>query len=190
MLFKITIETEPIPEDSWGPALEELLETLGGNPEALGVLGWGTAPNALGAIFEIEGEDAGVAADLGRDIFVSTIEQIGRNGHAARSGFDPPGLRRIEVIPSEEADSEDGTALLGATDVARVIGLTRQRVYQLLEEDDTFPRPAAVTARGQLWNRIDMAHWVALHGGAKGTAGNVKKTRVRGSSPRPVRARS
>ncbi|GBC87326.1 hypothetical protein HRbin12_01329 [bacterium HR12] len=43
--------------------------------------------------------------------------------------------------------------------MAEILGVSRQRVYQLLEEREDFPRPAAGLARGWVWRRGDVEAW-------------------------------
>lgn len=70
----------------------------------------------------------------------------------------PGALEALEVEPEDRA-SEPSPELLGASDVARLLGVSRQRVYQLLEERADFPRPAAALARGSVWRRHDVEAW-------------------------------
>jgi predicted DNA-binding transcriptional regulator AlpA len=52
-------------------------------------------------------------------------------------------------------------ALLGASDVAKLLGVSRQRVYELLDTHEDFPRPVASLARGAVWDRGQVEAWVA-----------------------------
>lgn len=51
--------------------------------------------------------------------------------------------------------------LMGAREVADEIGVSRQRVHQLLARDD-FPRPTAMLASGPVWESAEVAAWAAL----------------------------
>ena len=44
-------------------------------------------------------------------------------------------------------------------DVAKLLGLTRQRVHQIMDEDPSFPAPAATLSVGRIWNRLDVEKW-------------------------------
>lgn len=48
--------------------------------------------------------------------------------------------------------------LVGAAEVAEILGVSRQRVTQLTSRDD-FPTPAAVLAMGKVWLRDDVQQW-------------------------------
>lgn len=49
--------------------------------------------------------------------------------------------------------------LLGVTEVAQLLGISRQRVQQLTESDPDFPAPAANLARGRVWSREAIEKW-------------------------------
>ena len=54
-------------------------------------------------------------------------------------------------------------SLMGATDVAAHLGVTRQRISQLKRDDPTFP-PSGVGAYGaRLWRRTGIQAWAAMH---------------------------
>lgn len=48
--------------------------------------------------------------------------------------------------------------LVGAAEIAEMLGLTRQRVYQLAREPG-FPAPVAELTAGKVWRRIDVERW-------------------------------
>ncbi len=68
--------------------------------------------------------------------------------------------QRVEEIAfiAKIGDGHEVTAMY-ASGVARSLGVTRQRVYQLLHESKDFPRPAAVTPRGAIWLRSSVEKW-------------------------------
>lgn len=53
--------------------------------------------------------------------------------------------------------------LVGAQEIAVMLGLSRQRVYQLTSEPD-FPAPEVVLATGRVWNTDAVRRWAAAHG--------------------------
>lgn len=63
--------------------------------------------------------------------------------------------------------------LLGATEVASLIGVTRQRVHQLAKEPG-FPEPVARLTLGAVWRTEDVQRWIQEH-------------RPDGGSPAPTR---
>lgn len=48
--------------------------------------------------------------------------------------------------------------LMGVTEIAQLLGVTRQRVHQLRQLDD-FPEPTATLAAGAIWLRADIEAW-------------------------------
>ncbi|MDA8297413.1 MAG: DNA-binding protein [Actinomycetota bacterium] len=49
--------------------------------------------------------------------------------------------------------------LVGAQEIADMLGITRQRVGQLARNDSTFPTPVADIAAGRIWKREDVERW-------------------------------
>jgi prophage regulatory protein len=54
--------------------------------------------------------------------------------------------------------------LVGITEIAEMLGISRQRVYQLLESDDSFPKPVAEISAGRIWRRPDVEAWAKSTG--------------------------
>jgi predicted DNA-binding transcriptional regulator AlpA len=54
--------------------------------------------------------------------------------------------------------------LLGVTEVAALLGISRQRVQKLTETDSDFPLPAETLARGRVWQRADIVEWARATG--------------------------
>jgi predicted DNA-binding transcriptional regulator AlpA len=54
--------------------------------------------------------------------------------------------------------------LLGVTEVASLLGISRQRVQQLSETDLDFPKPTAFLARGRVWAKEDVEQWARATG--------------------------
>lgn len=52
--------------------------------------------------------------------------------------------------------------LVGAGEIARLLGVSRQRVQQLAQRPD-FPEPVAVLDMGKVWSSADVERWVAEH---------------------------
>jgi predicted DNA-binding transcriptional regulator AlpA len=51
--------------------------------------------------------------------------------------------------------------LVGVAEIAAMLGVTRQRVHQLIEESSDFPVPEAELAGGRVWARSAVAAWLA-----------------------------
>ena len=60
--------------------------------------------------------------------------------------------------------------LVGAAEIARLLGdLSRQRVQQLVRSDG-FPEPVARLDMGKVWWRDDVERWAAVHRPAQTSA--------------------
>jgi predicted DNA-binding transcriptional regulator AlpA len=53
--------------------------------------------------------------------------------------------------------------LVGLTEIAEMLGVTKQRVTQLARDYDDFPRPEAELAGGRVWKRAAIEAWVRRH---------------------------
>lgn len=52
--------------------------------------------------------------------------------------------------------------LMGAQEIGEMLGVSRQRVYQLTSRAD-WPEPAATLAMGKVWRTEDVKRWQAEH---------------------------
>src|SRR5439155_106649 len=52
--------------------------------------------------------------------------------------------------------------LMGAAEIGRRLGLSRQRVQQLLRRPD-FPTPDVDLAMGKVWRTEDVEEWIRVH---------------------------
>lgn len=53
--------------------------------------------------------------------------------------------------------------LVTVADIARMLGVSRQRAGQLVERSD-FPTPHGTTGHGRVWRRTDVAKWAKKTG--------------------------
>jgi hypothetical protein len=54
--------------------------------------------------------------------------------------------------------------LVGPAEIGKMLGVSRQRVHQLTEEDPSFPKPAAELATGRVWETRDVEKWAKATG--------------------------
>lgn len=52
--------------------------------------------------------------------------------------------------------------LVGAAEVADILGVTRQQVNRLSRRED-FPEPVVVVKAGKIWKRRDIERWARNH---------------------------
>lgn len=147
-IWRVEIETEPVPEESWSGLVSSLLAGLNGRSQALRPSEWGHR-STLGAVFEIEANTPHQASTLGIRTFEAALTR------ATEGVVEPPTITRMELSTGAYEPRE----LLGATDVARLLGVSRQRVYQLITSYADFPRPTAELARGSIWSRREIEAW-------------------------------
>jgi predicted DNA-binding transcriptional regulator AlpA len=65
--------------------------------------------------------------------------------------------------------------LIGAHEIRDMLGVSRQRVYQLAGRED-FPRPFATLAQGKIWLVEDVEAWIRTHRSA--TLSRPRRPRV------------
>jgi predicted DNA-binding transcriptional regulator AlpA len=53
--------------------------------------------------------------------------------------------------------------LVGSAEIGQMLGVSRQRVQQLISRDD-FPKPFDQLAMGKVWWRADVERWARAHG--------------------------
>lgn len=58
--------------------------------------------------------------------------------------------------------------LLGSKEVAELLGVSRQRLHQLVVDTRaSFPEPVATLSVGRIWMREDIDRWIAAHPGRR-----------------------
>ena len=60
--------------------------------------------------------------------------------------------------------------LIGAAEIARMLGVSRQRVQQIVAKPD-FPRPEAELAMGKVWSTEAVREWARRSGRLSDDAG-------------------
>jgi predicted DNA-binding transcriptional regulator AlpA len=53
--------------------------------------------------------------------------------------------------------------LVGSAEIGRMLGVSRQRVQQLIARED-FPSPEVVLDMGKVWQRAEVEKWARDHG--------------------------
>jgi len=53
--------------------------------------------------------------------------------------------------------------MVGMAEIAEILGVTRQRVAQLIETYDDFPKPEVELSGGRVWSRTAIETWIASH---------------------------
>jgi hypothetical protein len=134
--WRIWIDTAPVEKSEWERLVENLQDELSLQRKILGPVARASGL-ALGSVFEVGAPTARKALEIGLAAFERALEAIGVGDLA---------IRQLEIEPGWF----EGDDVLGAVDGARLLGISRQRFYQL-QEQPGFPAPAAELARGALW---------------------------------------
>lgn len=50
---------------------------------------------------------------------------------------------------------------MGVYEIAEMLGVSRQRVDQLLRDDSTFPKPHAHLRMGRVWRKESIEKWIS-----------------------------
>ncbi len=53
--------------------------------------------------------------------------------------------------------------LVGLTEIAAMLGVSRQRASQIVRDYDDFPAPVAELASGRIWETAAVEAWAAAH---------------------------
>lgn len=149
----MTFETAGNEPTGLEAALEELLDLL---VDRGGAVSGSAMGDRYGATFSIE-EAVATAPDavaLGYEIFTTSAE---------KSGLPAWPVVRAEALTFEELDRDletpNSLELVGVSEIAELLGVTRQRASALAKRAD-FPTPVAALASGPVWTRLSLNRFV------------------------------
>ena len=155
--FTVSIET-------WGDGFEsydeDVLWELGPMLADLG---------AVGPVASAGGLSGGPAATFTL-LRPSDLELGGLAGSAVelfetacdKLGLDHRGIARVELLDEKLLDlelSQEPESHVGVAEIAKLLGVSRQRVAELRKRTD-FPAPIAELAAGPVWTRTSLNHFV------------------------------
>ena len=63
-------------------------------------------------------------------------------------------------MPSKPRTAE----ILAVAEMAQLLGVSKQRVYQIIDTDEAFPAPTAELSVGRIWKRVDVETWAKKTG--------------------------
>ncbi|MFI9812272.1 hypothetical protein [Saccharothrix variisporea] len=128
-----------------------------------------------------KGRDQGVSAAI--DWALKLVSEVGGCDDAT-----PVDVRFMTLEAYEaEALRPDIPELVSAADAADILGISRQRVHQLMTSNVKFPAPVARVATGPLWTRAAIEWFDSVW---ERKAGRPAKLAPVTSAPSPVRALS
>lgn len=124
-------------------ALEDLLEEL---PRlgAMGAIAHGKIPETVGARFHVKADEPEEAVPFALRIFRAAAERV---------GLVLGEIEFVEAVTDERLQrdlEQPPDTYLGVSEVARLLGVSKQRVSELRSRPD-FPAPVAELASGPVW---------------------------------------
>jgi predicted DNA-binding transcriptional regulator AlpA len=66
--------------------------------------------------------------------------------------------------------------LVGAAEIAQMLGVSPSRVHQILREDTTFPTPVVTLSMGKVWRTEAIEEWDAARKAASAAARSQDRT--------------
>jgi predicted DNA-binding transcriptional regulator AlpA len=54
--------------------------------------------------------------------------------------------------------------LVGVAEIARMLGVSRQRVHQIIASEPDFPKPEARLSAGAIWSTKEVESWIRSKG--------------------------
>ena len=104
----------------------------------------------VGVSLSLEAASPLEAAEKGARVFLGALKR-------------PARLEAVEVKSIEDLDKElkrpNYPQLVGVSEVASLLGVSRQRVSELARAD-YFPAPLAELAAGPVWDRVSLTHFL------------------------------
>lgn len=112
------------------------------------------APGEVSAAFDIEAPTAAVAVDLADEriekVFAGPSSPLGELLEADVMSWE---RREAQALAPNFPD------IVSAPEVAQILNVSRQRVHQLISENQSFPPPIVRLGSGPLWLRSTIEAW-------------------------------
>jgi hypothetical protein len=129
---------------------EALSELMNSSREVMGpVISWGGLAGGPGVTATVEAESHLAAAERVLTVFEKTLVEL---------GLAPVRVAHLEVATDAYMDADlnqPPTEYVGLAEVARLLGVSKQRVSELRRRRD-FPYPLAELAAGPVWDRVSL----------------------------------
>ena len=150
--FSLEVEAEGRLEDV-DDHIDRWVDVLDGLSEVAGaVASWGGVAGGPGARFSLEAADVRSAVGRGAELFEQALATL---GYAAS-------IAHLEISTEDYLDAwleRPGTDHVGLAEVAELLAVSKQRVFQLRGRPD-FPRPMVELASGPVWTRDSLNHFL------------------------------
>lgn len=154
--YSVGIGTEPTdPEILSEGAFEAFLDYLESDSAIGGPVGtYGSLTIGPGAQMSVRANDPVDALAIASESLQRSLE---------RAGIGRLPIAHAEVLTEDYQDAmlaQPRPEYAGVAEVARILGVSKQRVYELRARED-FPKPVAELAAGPVWNRAALNHFIA-----------------------------
>jgi hypothetical protein len=150
--FSIGIEVEGRHEDS-AELLDAWIDVLEQLPDVAGtVASWGGIAGGPGARFSLEAADVPAAAKRAVQLIEEALAKLSHRASIAQ----------LDIATEDYLDAwiaQPGPEYAGVAEVAEMLKVTKQRVFQLRDRPD-FPRPIAELAAGPVWTRDSLNNFL------------------------------
>lgn len=151
-----TIEAQTVPLEALD---EHMIESFAESVHAdRHLVGAATAANLLTRVLSVR---TSIDAETPEDAIAAAAARIRVALRRAGTGeADLAELSAMVELPEDEyASARDD--IVGTPDVAERLGISRQRVLQLVEQKGRFPTPVATVRGTHVWRWGDIADWIA-----------------------------
>lgn len=144
--------------------LEALYDELPGDA----ALSYNTVTREISATFSVDAATIHEAVETGCD----TFNRVLKLAHASDFRHTEVHVCEWEVHERRLAES-NMPDIVSAPEVGEILGVSRQRVHQLLAENKSFPPPLLRLGAGPIWLRSTIEAWAATPRRAGRPRGNV-----------------
>ncbi|MFL5737322.1 MAG: helix-turn-helix transcriptional regulator [Actinomycetota bacterium] len=165
--YSVDVEAAGPPVDD--DAIDRLMEALEVLEAEAPIVSAGGGVNGVGVTFSVGSATPEEAVQQGLAVFRAAIEK------AALPIF---AIERVEAITEAAqtvALNTGGESFVGVAEIAQILGVSKQRVYELREKP-TFPQPVARLRSGPVWQRSMLNRFIAEW--PRRRTGRPPKTRV------------
>lgn len=152
MSYRVHLQTRPL-ADLDDVVLEHFAEALDRERKVKApVAAADLSTRTLSAVVSVDDDSPGDAAMYA----VTAFEKAAQRANVGA-------IELSEVLVEAEDESGERHELVSGGEVARRLGLSRERIRQLVELEGRFPTPAAIVGGYRVWRWGDIRDWAELN---------------------------
>jgi len=152
--YSVGIETEGPRLDVDDPRIDDLVDALEANHSAAGpVVSLGGLATGPSVRLSVRATDPVAASSLAITIFHEALTRVAIDRHP---------ISHLDLMTEEFLErwlAEPGPQYVGVAEIAEILGVSKQRVYELRRRPD-FPKPLVELAAGPVWNRVSLTNFI------------------------------